>query len=154
MRPEDVIVRLRRHPDLIIGSMEDAYVGKGVIGGYVTSGRQQGSKAAGLLLAYLGGTPMEHLAADDESANVYMFDRSALRDARLILSEYIARNAQILHEEKGFFERNREMLLGLFFVVALLAVITAALLLIALLEANKKLNAVASNVHEDEAIGV
>ena len=43
--------------DFTIISMEDVYLEKGVLGGYVTSGFSQGKEAAGITLQLLNDTP-------------------------------------------------------------------------------------------------
>jgi hypothetical protein len=85
--------------------MEDAYVQEGVVGGFVTSGVNQGTFAANLVLSYLNWATLKHIPSIIKSPNIYMFDRKGLLNSRQILSEYIARHAVILHEKKTFFER-------------------------------------------------
>ena len=107
---------LNRHSHLILCSMEDAYMMGGVVGGFVTSGSKQGSAAAHLLLRYFRGEPISKIASLVKSPNVYMFDRQVVMKSRLILSAYIARHAIILHEKSDFFEKNKKIIMDLFFV--------------------------------------
>jgi len=109
---------LKRNKNLILCSMEDAYVQGGVIGGFVTSGANQGENAAQMLLRHLNGEPLKQIKSITKSPNVYMFDRKALMESRLILSEYIARDAVILHEKMSFIERYQQSILnGVFILV-------------------------------------
>lgn len=124
---------LKQNKHLILCSMEDAYVQGGVIGGFVTSGANQGTHAAELVLRHFNGESIEHIGAITKSPNVYMFDRQALMESRLILSEYIARDSLIVHEEKSFFERyqqnilNGAFILFVFFLLFLLIVFLISL---------------------------
>lgn len=117
---QESIGRLKQNKNLILCSMEDAYVFGGVIGGYVTSGTLQGERAADLAIQHLKGIPLKNIHSVVKSPNTYMFDRRSLVDSRLILSQYTARNAIILHEEKTFFDRYQEMILNVMFIALIL----------------------------------
>ncbi|OHE11087.1 MAG: hypothetical protein A3J96_00510 [Sulfurimonas sp. RIFOXYC2_FULL_36_7] len=113
---QESIARLKQNKNLILCSMEDAYVFGGVIGGYVTSGKLQGERAAELMMRHFKGEPLRNIHPLLKSPNTYMFDRRSLLESRLILSEYSARNAIILHENKTFFEQYQEMILNAVFI--------------------------------------
>lgn len=111
---------LKRNKNLILCSMEDAYVQGGVIGGFVTSGANQGGNAAQMILRHLNGEPLKKIKSITKSPNVYMFDRKALMESRLILSEYIARDAVILHEKISFMERYQQSILNGVFILVII----------------------------------
>lgn len=111
---------LKQNRSLILCSMEDAYVAEGAVGGYVTSGTNQGANSARLVSRYLNGTSLNHIPSLVKSPNVYMFDRKGLMESRLILSEYIARDAVILHEKKSFIESYQQSILSIVFIVFIL----------------------------------
>ena len=113
---KESIAQLSKNKNLILCSMEDAYVFGGVIGGFVTSGKLQGENAAELVGRHLNGISLINLHSIVKSPNTYMFDRRALVSSRLILSEYTARNSIILHENKTFFETHQEMILNSIFI--------------------------------------
>lgn len=114
---KESIAILKQNKHLILCSMEDAYVQGGVVGGFVTSGANQGMRAAELVLRYFNGEPIAHIASITRSPNVYMFDRKALMESRLILSEYIAHDSVILHEKKTFFERYQHNIMNAIFIL-------------------------------------
>ncbi len=120
---KESIKLLIQNPNLILCSMEDAYMVGGVVGGFVTSGAKQGSEAAGLLERYFAGESMVKIHSIVKSPNVYMFDRQALMQSRLILSEYTAHNAIILHEQKSFFEKYQQIVLNTVFILIILFLI-------------------------------
>jgi hypothetical protein len=130
---KESIGRLKQNPQLILCSMEDAYVIGGVVGGFVTSGMSQGEHAAKMVSRYLNGEPLNHIHSIEKSPNIYMFDRKALTASRLILSEYIARNAIIVNENKTFFEKYQQVILNFMFIglILFLVVLVAVYFLIA-----------------------
>jgi len=115
--PKESIKRLKQNKNIIVCSMEDSYMVGDVVGGYVTSGKQHGSKSAELMIRYFNGESLQTIKSITKSPNIYMFDRKALTESRLILSEYIRRNAVILHENKTFFERYEHVILNTFFIL-------------------------------------
>jgi hypothetical protein len=114
---------LKQKQNIILCSMEDAYVQEGVIGGFVTSGVNQGSSAANLVSHYLNGDALKHIPSLIKSPNVYMFDRKGLLESRLVLSEYIARHAVIFHEKRTFFERYQQTILSAVFILFVLFIV-------------------------------
>jgi len=115
--PEESIQRMKQNKNLIILSMEDAYMCKGVVGGYVTSGIKQGGEAANLVLKYLDEKTLKDITSLLKSPNLYIFNSKELIDARVILSEYIARNSTIIGKDKDFIEKNQSILLNIFAVI-------------------------------------
>lgn len=83
LTPEVAISELTAMPHLVVMSMEDAYVTRGVIGGFVTSGTHQGELAAAMAVRVLGGEPVTAIYPTLRSPNTYLFDRRALIRARI-----------------------------------------------------------------------
>lgn len=115
--PKESIQKIKQNKDLIILSMEDAYMCKGVVGGYVTSGIKQGEEAANLVLRYLNEKTLKNVPSLLKSPNLYIFNSKELLQARVILSEYIARNSTIIGKDKDFIEKNQAILLNIFAVM-------------------------------------
>ena len=102
---------------LPIISMEDVYVRRGVLGGYVTSGIAQGEVAASLAARILKGEPPLSVASVLESPNVYMFHNEALNRFDIPLSRLPA-NSIVLERPETFFHLYRKQIAwALFFVV-------------------------------------
>ncbi|MDD5373056.1 MAG: ABC transporter substrate binding protein [Sulfurimonas sp.] len=116
--PNESIQRMKQNKNLIILSMEDAYMSEGVVGGYVTSGIKQGEEAANLVLKYLDEKTLKNVPSLLKSPNLYIFNSKELVEARVILSEYIARNSTIIGKDKDFIEKNQSTLLNIFAVIA------------------------------------
>jgi len=123
LTPKESIQRLKQNPHLILCSMEDSYIVGGVIGGFVTSGTEQGTKTAELMERYFRGEPLQNIRSVTKSPNIYMFDNQALIQARLILSEYTARNSVMLHKEKNFFETHQQKILNMLFFFFILVMV-------------------------------
>ena len=82
----------------------DFYLGKGIVGGKLTSGRAQGEAAAALALKIIGGTSADEIPVVTQSPNRWMFDdRQLLRfnidESRLpVGSEIINRPRSVYRE--------------------------------------------------------
>jgi len=124
---EQTISAISKAGHFSIFSMEDAYLYPGVLGGYVTSGNQQGKTAAQLVKRYLAGTPLKQIAPIETSPNEYLFDSPTLQQAGLRLPDDIARRATLLNPLPSFYEAHRTAILialfGLIFVTVLLLAI-------------------------------
>lgn len=145
---KESIAILKQKPNLILCSMEDAYVQGGVVGGFVTSGAKQGTHAAELLIRYFNGEPLKNISSVIISPNVYMFDRKALMKSRLILSEYIARDAVLLHDKKTFLERYQHIILNTFFIVLVLFLLFLLIVFFIALQKNAQLKKLEAALEE------
>ncbi|MDX1294684.1 MAG: EAL domain-containing protein [Sulfurimonadaceae bacterium] len=120
-----------------IFTMEDAYMLPGVIGGYVTSARKQGEYAGRMVKAFFEGVAVADIPVVKVSPNEYVFDRQELKRARLFLPAEIQHNAEIVNEDIGFYEANRNLILN---TIALLTFLTLlALLYIVMMTRRQKL---------------
>jgi hypothetical protein len=115
--PEEFIKQITEKSKIILLTMEDTYMYDGVLGGYMTSGITQGEEAAKLVLKYLETKNMKYISSMLKSPNMYIFSAPQLNKARLILSEYIARDAIIFGTKKEFLEENQTFLLNLFAIL-------------------------------------
>lgn len=120
--PSESIEKIKQNSHLILLSMEDAYMIKGVVGGYVTSGEKQGKEAADLVLKYLNDKSFKNLHSDMYNSNTYLFNAKELSNSRIILSNYIERKAIIIDKDKNFLERNLSFLLNIFTLMVLILI--------------------------------
>ena len=109
----------------IIISMEDAYLSDGILGGYVTNGVKQGEQAGLLANKYLAGHAISSLSMITDSMNTYIFDHRLLEKYQFTLPESIRDTAKIIHEPVSWYERLRNLIIGL--LVSLVIVILALL---------------------------
>lgn len=124
LQPKESINIIKEKKNLIILSMEDAYMTKGVIGGYVTSALKHGEEAAKLILQYLTTKSMQNISSLTNSPNIYMFNSKELTNSRVILSKYIARDSVIIGKDKDFIERNKSILLDIFLILLFISTLT------------------------------
>ncbi|MCX6076120.1 MAG: diguanylate cyclase [Campylobacterales bacterium] len=122
---EESIEKIKENKNLIILSMEDAYMLQGVVGGYVTSGNKQGEEAANLVLQYLDAKSLLNVKSLLKSPNIYMFNSKELINSRIILSEYIARDATFVGKHQDFIEKNQSILLNIFTIALIISIFGA-----------------------------
>ncbi|MEI8312439.1 MAG: PAS domain-containing protein, partial [Verrucomicrobiota bacterium] len=96
-------------------SMEDSYVMEGALGGWVTSGQEQGKAAARLLLAYLHGKPVAELPPILKSPNAMLFDDAALQKRGIQLPGNLRDQAILLNPRPDFYEKHHFLIVGSLF---------------------------------------
>jgi diguanylate cyclase (GGDEF)-like protein/PAS domain S-box-containing protein len=112
-------------------SMEDGYLIKGVLGGYVTSGLAQGQAAARMVTRHAAGEPLSVIAPIDESPNEYLVDAAVLNAADLKLPPELAARATFLNPLPSTYQRyEREITITLLVLGALVALSVATSLLV------------------------
>ncbi|MBU3938581.1 hypothetical protein KJ942_03620 [bacterium] len=122
------IDQLSNIKNIILMSMEDAYIQNKVIGGFVTDGKKQGDLAAKKARKILQNVPVENIQSTFSDANTYMFDRKALLEAQIFLPETIKKKSKILNEEASFYLRYEKAILNTFFIGLLLMLVFMALI--------------------------
>jgi PAS domain-containing protein len=110
---QDNIVPLRKTLSLIAGagdftiiSMEDVYMEKGVLGGYVTSGFAQGEMAANLTAQILHGDSPLSIPLVKESPNEYMFNYPQMKRLGLSNSQ-LPEASTILNRPQSLYDHYR-----------------------------------------------
>ena len=136
----------------IVISMEDAYIIEGVLGGYVTSGREQGINAARLLLAYQHGTPIVDLPPMIKSPNALIFDDRELQHHGIDLPENLRSQAVLLHPRPGFFEQYRPVILGMLIGLAVLLFLVVTMSLVILSLKNRELRIARNSAESANAL--
>lgn len=126
--PKESISIIRENKNLIILSMEDAYMHQGVIGGYVTNAHSQGSRAANLVLEYLNKGSLENISSIDKGSNAYIFNDKELTNSRVILSEYIARISTIINHNDDSSDSEKSMFLNVSVVVIIIIIFVLLIL--------------------------
>jgi len=101
-----------------IFTMEDVYLQPGVLGGYVTSGAQQGAAAAQLMQRYLLGVPLTQLPPVLSSPNEYLIDASELEHVGMQLPEAIAAQTRLLNQPMSFYARHQSNILLALYTLA------------------------------------
>jgi hypothetical protein len=121
--PNESIEIIKENKNLILLTMEDTYMYKGVVGGYVTSAQIQGSKAAELVLNYLKDGTLKNINSLKKSS-AYYFNSKEITASRIILSNYIARDAKILDKDNSSIIDRKSLMLNLFTILLILLLMT------------------------------
>jgi len=132
----------------IIISMEDGYIREGVLGGYVTSGHNQGQSAANLFLSYLNGKQIIDIHPVLKSPNAWMFDDLVLTQYKIILPDSIKSQAVLLNPRTSIYENYRTLIIVSLVCIAILLFIVITVSLIIMLRKNRELGA-ARNILQD-----
>jgi len=135
----ETLEKIAHAGDHVIISMEDAYMGDGILGGYVTSGKKQGESAAAMVLRYLGDTPVKDIIPLIKSPNEYIFNYKELEKLNITLPDTIEDSAIILNKPETFYQRNRIAILFGFFILLLLLIALMAVFLIVLKHKNTEI---------------
>jgi len=102
----------------------DFYLGKGIVGGKITSGFHQGEQAAQMALRILSGEPVTNIPTITHP-NHYMFDGRALRRFNLD-TDHLPPDSIILHPAPPFVERHAMLFAGMAGGVLLLCLVLTA----------------------------
>jgi diguanylate cyclase (GGDEF)-like protein len=125
--PADMVRSITRWSPVAVYSSLDSALGKGIVGGMITSGFNQGEQAARMAMGLLSGQPVPHSASAPRSPNQYMFDGRALQRFQIKMSRLPA-DSQIIHPLPEFWLRHRIIFLSVVAVMALLNGVLLALL--------------------------
>lgn len=149
---DESLSALTKAGDKIILSMEDAYVTDGILGGYVTSGEQQGIAAARLVVNYLSGHTIENLPFISNSPNKYMFDSVVLKSAAISLPENILTQATLLNQPQSFYIRHSAAIIGLITSLTIILVLSLSFFLLLLSRKNREIRSTSIQTQELEEI--
>jgi signal transduction histidine kinase/ActR/RegA family two-component response regulator len=131
----EIVSAIESSGQYAVVSMEDAYIIGDVLGGYVTSGKSQGKAAAGLVLEYQQGQPLNEIMNITESPNVYMFNQSRLQTLGITLADSIRDAATFVHVPETFYQRYKAIIISLILVLGFLVF---SLLIIVLRSSNRQ----------------
>lgn len=147
----DIIRSFAKTGHLVV-SMEDGYVMEGVLGGWVTSGRNQGAGAARSLLAYLHGKPVSGIPPILKSPNAMIFDEGALQKNGISMPTSLRDHAVLLNPLATFYEKNHYVILGVLegLAAVLFLVVTGALVVLS--RRNRELRVARSIAEQAESI--
>ena len=134
----------------VIISMEDGYIREGVLGGYVTSGRNHGQSAANLLLSYLNGKQIVDIHPVLKSPNAWMFDDMVLKHYKIILPDSINSQAVFINPRTSIYEHYRAWIIGSLICIAILLFIVVTVSLIIMMRKNRELGVARNILQESE----
>ena len=135
---------IANHAGRPIYSCWDFYLVGDVVGGYVTSGRQQGEAAASMAAAILKGVGSDDIPILRTSPNAYMFDHKVMERFG-IKDSALPKGSIVLNRQVLVWEQYWDLLLGIMVVGSL-----QMFLILALLTRGKRLRAANFALRESE----
>lgn len=121
-----VVDRLLRAAQVPIYTSSDTHLGKGFVGGMITSSYYQGLEASKLAVRVLDGESMDSIPRITESPNKLMFDYPALVNAGLS-PERLPKGSIVLNRPASFYDKYKWLIWG--GVIALVALSIAVIMM-------------------------
>jgi two-component system, cell cycle sensor histidine kinase and response regulator CckA len=109
-------------------SFWDFNIGHGIVGGMLTSGINQGERAADLGLRILNGEPVSQLPVIKKSPNQYVFDNLQMERFGLRKS-LLPAGSQIINQPTTFYSQNQQIFWSVLIIFCSMTTIIIALLL-------------------------
>jgi diguanylate cyclase (GGDEF)-like protein len=106
------IEMISRSTNVPIYGSWDFYLGKGIIGGRITSGYRQGQEAGKLAIKALQGQQANNLQVITDSPNQYMFDYKYIKQHDIDRS-LLPNNSQIINMPPTPYEKHRTFLIAI-----------------------------------------
>jgi len=131
VNPEITVSEITQAGDFAIFTLEDSYFFEGVVGGYVTSGKLQGEKAAELVLELQAGTSIQQIENVTQSPNTYIFDQTELDKLKITLPADVIEQAEFHNIPPTYYAKNRTLILTLMTLMGALLLILLAWIFIA-----------------------
>ena len=126
---EESLAHIYSETNVPIYSFWDIYLGKGIVGGMLTSGYHQGESAAQIALRILQGEPVEDIPVVTESPNTYMFDYQQLKLFSINESD-LPDNSIIINKPDTLYSKHKTLFLITIFTMTSLIMIIFVLLTI------------------------
>lgn len=133
---EESLELIYPHVNVPIYSIWDFYLGKGIIGGKLTSGYLQGKRAGELGLKILNGQKPEDIPVITESPNEYMFDYNELKRFHVAVSS-LPKESRIINLPESFFIKYKKTLIAI--ILTFLALTTIIFVLVVNISKRKKI---------------
>ena len=123
---EENLKILSRHCKVPIYAVWEFYLGHGIVGGKLTSGRQEGNMAGQMALRILQGEKASHIPLA-KSPTQYIFDHTQL--ARFHITEsMLPAESVVINKPFSFYETYKRLIWTVVSVIAVLALIVVALI--------------------------
>jgi sigma-B regulation protein RsbU (phosphoserine phosphatase) len=124
---EESLAVIYQEATVPIYSVWDFYLGRGIIGGMLTSAYAQGKTAAELALRILEGEAVENIPIVRKSPNQYMFDYRELQRFRVRQAQ-LPQESIVLNTPDTFYAQNKMLIWGIVATIVFLSVIIVILM--------------------------
>ncbi len=123
---EESLSVVYKNSQVPIYGLWDFYIGKGIVGGMLTSGYQQGKSAAELAMRILKGEDIKNIQVVKKSPNIFMFDFNELKRFNISLSN-LPHESIIINQPDTFFSRYKKFIITTSGIIIVLSVIIFSL---------------------------
>lgn len=103
----------------------DFYLGKGIIGGILTRGIDQGRRAGEMALALLHGTQISNIPIDYEGATVPVFDHRELTQFSISSTKQLPENSLVLYKPPTLIEKYSQYIVVITYFSLIVALLLA-----------------------------
>lgn len=124
---EEGIILVSRAADAPIYSVWDFYLGHGLVGGWLTSGVDQGRIAGEMARRVLQGEAVESVPIVRESPNRYLFDYNELERFNIALSQ-LPEESTVINQPVSFYEQYETLIWAAGAVIVILMISVGVLL--------------------------
>ncbi|MDH5355774.1 MAG: EAL domain-containing protein [Gammaproteobacteria bacterium] len=136
LNPKEIISEVVNAGNFAVVTMEDAYFFDGVLGGFVTGGKEQGEGAARLALSLIKGTNIQQLNNVTESPNLYIFDQSQLNKLKITLPDQVREKTIFHNVPPTFYARNYTLIVSILILLSVILITLTSSIIIS--RRNKK----------------
>ena len=129
---DESISMISKNASVPIYSVWDFLLSKGIIGGMLTSGTEQGETAGKTVAEVLGGTHPSDIPIIRKSPNKYMFDYNILK--KFNISQKVipdgSKTINLPYSANEFYENNKQIILVAVYIISTLLIVAFSIFLI------------------------
>ncbi len=125
---EESLAIIRDNSNVPIYSVWDFYIGKGIVGGMLTSGYQQGRAAAQIASRILKGEDIRNIPIIKKSPNLYMFDYKEIERFKLAIDD-LPNESTVTNRPDTFYSKHKDFILSILGIMITLSLIIITLTL-------------------------
>lgn len=125
---EESLSVVHKNSQVPIYGLWDFYIGKGIVGGMLTSAFQQGKTAAGLALRVVKGEDINNIPVIKKSPNIFMFDFQELKRFNISLFN-LPDEIVIVNQPDAFYSKYRNFIITFLGIIIVLSLIIVSLVI-------------------------
>lgn len=126
IEPDETVELLSQNKDVPLYGLWDFYLGKGIVGGYLTSGWFQGESAAKIAMQIIDGQDADSIKVIMENPNSCKIDFNALQYYGVSM-DGIPEDCEVINFPVSFYSENKKIIWAAILVIAFLSSISGLL---------------------------
>ncbi len=123
---EESLAVVYKNSQVPIYGLWDFYIGKGIVGGMLTSAYQQGRAAAGLAVRILNGEDIRNIPVIKKSPNIFMFDFKEIKRFKLSLFN-LPEDSIVINQPDTLYIRYKNFIILALGIMVILSLIIVSL---------------------------